>query len=70
MSILRRMPKSDNLLSPLQVALLCQVSTRTVTRWADEGLLPVAEWTPGGQRRFDRKKVEKLAAERLAEVAS
>jgi excisionase family DNA binding protein len=61
------MPKSDTL-TPLQAALVLQVSTRTVTRWADDGVLRVVERTPGGQRRFDRADIEALAAERLADA--
>ena len=60
------MPKSDKLLSPLQAALRLQCSTRTITRWADEGKLPVAERTSGGQRRFAPADVERLAKELAA----
>jgi len=62
------MPESD-MLSPLQAALILAVSPRTVVRWADDGTLPVAEWTPGRQRRFNRADVEALAAERAEAVA-
>jgi excisionase family DNA binding protein len=62
------MPESD-MLSPLQAALILAVSPRTVVRWADDGDLPVATRTAGGQRRFNRIDVEALAAERAEAVA-
>ena len=39
-------------LTPLEASLRLGVSTRTIARWADLGLLPVAHTTSGGQRRF------------------
>jgi excisionase family DNA binding protein len=57
------MPKSDTL-TPLQAAFVLRVSTKTVTRWADAGVLRVVERTPGGQRRFDRADIEAIAAGR------
>ena len=52
----------DDLVSPLRASLILGVSTRTVTRWSegDDAKLPVAELTPGGQRRFRRSDVEAL----------
>lgn len=48
-----------HLLRPGQVALLFQVSRRTVSDWARAGLLP---WilTPGGHRRFRARDVRAL----------
>jgi excisionase family DNA binding protein len=65
------MPESDTI-TPLQVALLLGVSPRTVTRWADNPKHPlaVAEYTEGGQRRFDRAAVEALRAEYATKAAS
>ena len=62
------MPKADTLLSPLQVAQILGVGTRTVARWADDPNvnLTVAEFTEGGQRRFNAADVERFAAERSA----
>lgn len=56
------MPMSD-MVTPLQAALILQVSTRTITRWADDESHPltIAEWTAGGQRRFLRSAVEQIA---------
>lgn len=58
----------DILLSPLQAAMLLGVSTRTITRWADDDDHPltVAGTTAGGQRRFSLELVERIAAERAA----
>ncbi|MEU3052211.1 helix-turn-helix domain-containing protein [Streptomyces griseus] len=41
---------------PKEVASLFEVSTRTVTRWADRGAFTVVK-TPGGHRRFIREEV-------------
>lgn len=62
------MPKSDTLMSPQEAAFVLGVSTRTVTRWGDDDKHPltIAEWTPGGQRRFLRSDVEALAGEPVA----
>lgn len=60
------MSKSDTLLSPFQASLILKVSPRTVSRWADDPAvnLTAVEVTPGGQRRFLRDDVERLAAAR------
>ena len=42
---------------------LLGVDPGTLRRWADEGRLPVYT-TPGGHRRFDRRALDRLAAER------
>lgn len=44
-------------LSPGEVAQMLRVHPRTVTRWANEGLLTVFR-TPAGHRRFRRAEVE------------
>ena len=59
----------SDMLTPLQAAHILEVSPRTVVRWADDGTLPVATRTAGGQRRFNRDDVETLAAERAEAVA-
>jgi excisionase family DNA binding protein len=43
--------EDDEILLPVQVADLFAVTTRTVRRWADAGVLPVFR-TVGGHRRF------------------
>ena len=46
-------------LTPGQVARVLHVSPKTVSRWADQGLLPCLV-TLGGHRRFPRAEVEKI----------
>lgn len=50
----------ERLLRPGEVALLFQVSRRTVAEWAAAGLLPTVVVTPGGHRRFREKDVRRL----------
>jgi excisionase family DNA binding protein len=62
-----------DLISPLEAAqILGGISTKTVTRWADDGLLGPIEFTEGRQRRFRRDAVEEYAAARaeLSAVAA
>lgn len=47
----------SEILTRAQVAAIFQVHVGTVSRWADEHLLPFFT-TPGGQRRFYRADVE------------
>lgn len=44
-------PQPSSLLSPAEVAKQFRVGPKTVTRWADRGLLKTIR-TPGGHRRF------------------
>ena len=46
-------------LTRAEVAAIFQVSPHTVTRWGKEGKLP-SVMTPGGQRRYPRRAVERL----------
>ena len=50
---------SQELLTPGEVARLFHVDPRTVTRWANEGRLPVIK-TLGGHRRFPAAAVHEL----------
>lgn len=60
MPILRAMSVStDRVLSPSEVAELFGVGAKTVTRWADSGLLPYFK-TLGGHRRFRYSEVTAL----------
>ena len=52
-------PEYDVYLTPGEVARLLQVSPKTVSRWADRGLLPCIV-TLGGHRRFRRRAVEAI----------
>jgi excisionase family DNA binding protein len=53
------MPGAPELLTPSEVAALFKVAPKTVTRWADEGLLSTVK-TLGGHSRFFREQVEAL----------
>ena len=46
-------------LTPSQVAQVLHVSPKTVSRWADQGLLSCLV-TLGGHRRFRREEVEEV----------
>jgi predicted site-specific integrase-resolvase len=47
------------LLFPFEVAKRFRVSTDSVTRWGNRGLLTII-WTPGGRRRYREDEVEAL----------
>jgi len=53
-----KLSKRDlDVMTPGEVAALCRVEPKTITRWADEGKLPFFR-TIGGHRRFHRADVE------------
>ena len=45
-----------------EAARILQVSPKTVSRWADKGLIPCMT-TLGGHRRFRRREVEQIRQE-------
>lgn len=49
-----------------EAARVAGVNRRTITKWADDGVLPVATRLPGGTgaRLFDRLDVVRIAKER------
>ena len=47
------------LLTPAEVADLWRVDSKTVTRWANDGILTVLK-TPGGHRRFLESEVRAM----------
>lgn len=49
------------------VARIFDVHAATIQTWADEGLLPVRRYTPGGHRAFHPQDVADLAAAHVAE---
>ena len=52
--------KQDNaLLTPGEVAALLRVDAKTVTRWAERGLISSIK-TPGGHNRFRRAEVDAI----------
>jgi excisionase family DNA binding protein len=56
-------PVIDRLLTPGETYALLRVCPRTVTRWANAGLL-TPSWTPGGHRRFREDEVLALLEKR------
>lgn len=52
---------SDTLLSPGEVATTFRVNPKTVTRWANSGLLPSVR-TLGGHRRYSKNMIIALLA--------
>lgn len=52
-------PAPDALLAPREVAAICGVTPKTVTRWANAGKLPAVR-TPGCHRRFRYQDVARL----------
>lgn len=52
-------PPTERLYTTAEVAAMARVTTRTVTRWAQKGLLR-AKVTPGGARRFPESTVRSL----------
>lgn len=57
----RRMNR--RLLGSTQVAAMLDVDRKAVIRWSDRGLLPVAETTASGHRRWRPEDVQRFAAE-------
>lgn len=55
------MSKPSELITRREVAEMFGVDPKTITRWADDGRLTVHR-TLGGQRRYVRAEVERLAA--------
>jgi excisionase family DNA binding protein len=62
----RRAPSAATFLRSAQAAIL-QVSPKTISRWAQQGLLPYQR-TLGGHRRYPEAAIEKLAASLVQEV--
>lgn len=49
----------SDLLTPAEVATMFKVDSRTVTRWANTGLLPYIR-TLGGHRRFKKAEIHAI----------
>jgi excisionase family DNA binding protein len=56
-----RMPDSEPLLTPAEVATMFRVDPKTVTRWAKAGKLSAIR-TLGGHRRYRESEVRALLA--------
>jgi excisionase family DNA binding protein len=63
----RPAPSPATFLHPAEVAAILQVSPKTISRWAQQGLLPYQR-TLGGHRRYPAAAIEKLAASLVQEV--
>ena len=57
-------PDSPRMMKATEVADYLGVSHRSVIRWADDGILPLAFRTPGGHRRFRPEDVAAFKADR------
>ena len=56
-----RGPSQGNLLNRRDVAVRFGVAPQTITRWANEGIIPYVR-TLGGQRRYPAYEVERLVS--------
>ena len=63
----RRAPSTASFLRSAQVAVILQVSPKTIARWAQQGLLP-CQRTLGGHRRYPEAAIRELAASLIQEV--
>ena len=61
---------NQRLIATREASALLGVTTRTVARWVEEGVLTPAAQAPGprGAYLFNAEQVEALASERTAEV--
>ena len=63
----RRAPSAATFLQPAEVAAILQVSPKTISRWAQQGLLPYQR-TLGGHRRYPESAIRDLLASLTQEV--
>ena len=63
----QRTPSAPSHLHTAQVAAILQVSSKTITRWAKQGLLPYQR-TLGGHRRYPEPVIRELLASLTQEV--
>jgi excisionase family DNA binding protein len=63
----RPAPSVATFLWPAEVAAILQVSPKTISRWAQQGLLPYQR-TLGGHRRYPAAAIHQLAASLVQEV--
>jgi excisionase family DNA binding protein len=63
----RPAPSAATFLWPAEVAAILQVSPKTISRWAQQGLLPYQR-TLGGHRRYPEPAIRTLAASLVQEV--
>jgi excisionase family DNA binding protein len=63
----RQVPSAATYLRSAEVAAILQVSPKTITRWAKQGLLPFQR-TLGGHRRYPEPAIRELVASLTREV--
>ena len=63
----RPAPSTASFLRSAQVAVILQVSPKTIARWAQQGRLPYQR-TLGGHRRYPEPAIRELAASIRQEV--
>jgi excisionase family DNA binding protein len=63
----RRAPSAATFLRSAEAAAILQVSPKTISRWARQGLLPYQR-TLGGHRRYPEPAIRELAASLHQEV--
>jgi len=63
----RSAPSAAIFLRSAEVAAILQVSPKTISRWAQQGLLPYQR-TLGGHRCYPAAAIEQLAASLVQEV--
>jgi excisionase family DNA binding protein len=63
----RRAPSTATFLRSAEAAAILQVSPKTISRWAQQGLLPYQR-TLGGHRRYPATAIRELAASLVQEV--
>jgi excisionase family DNA binding protein len=63
----RPAPSAATFLHPAEVAAILQVSPKTISRWAQQGLLP-HQRTLGGHRRCPEPVIHELLASLTEEV--
>jgi excisionase family DNA binding protein len=63
----RPAPSAARFLRSAEVAAILQVSPKTISRWAKQGLLPYQR-TLGGHRRYPEPAIRELAASLVEEV--
>jgi excisionase family DNA binding protein len=63
----RPAPSAATFLRSAEVAAILQVSPKTITRWAQLGLLPYQR-TLGGHRRYPELAIREVAASLIAEA--
>jgi excisionase family DNA binding protein len=65
----RQAPGTASYLRSAEVAAILQVSPKTITRWAKQGLLPLQR-TLGGHRRYPEAAIRELLASLTQEVGA